>query len=103
MLCRSDQRFAEAYFPPREFMGGNKAAEQQLPQVIMDQINFIQNLMLQKIQEMEEKRIVKIGKSLKKYAELDQEVIPIIGKCLDGIVKAADSIDQKNVSIIVWT
>lgn len=46
MLRRSDQRFAEAYFPPREFMGGNKAAEQQLPQVIMDQINFIQNLML---------------------------------------------------------
>ncbi|XP_036863829.1 formin-binding protein 1 isoform X13 [Manis javanica] len=55
----------------------------------------------QKIQEMEEKRIVKIGKSLKKYAELDQEVIPIIGKCLDGIVKAADSIDQKNDSQLV--
>ncbi|KAI5138459.1 Formin-Binding Protein 1 [Manis pentadactyla] len=55
----------------------------------------------QKIQEMEERRIVKIGKSLKKYAELDQEVIPIIGKCLDGIVKAADSIDQKNDSQLV--
>ncbi|ELV11786.1 Formin-binding protein 1 [Tupaia chinensis] len=50
----------------------------------------------QKIQEMEERRIVKIGESMKTYAEVDRQVIPIIGKCLDGIVKAAESIDQKN-------
>ncbi|XP_029058176.1 formin-binding protein 1 isoform X4 [Monodon monoceros] len=51
-----------------------------------------------KIQEMEERRIVRIGESVKTYAELDRQVIPIIGKCLDGIVKAAESIDPKTDS-----
>ncbi|XP_076784577.1 formin-binding protein 1 isoform X12 [Arvicanthis niloticus] len=55
----------------------------------------------QKIQEMEERRIVRIAESMKTYAELDRQVIPIIGKCLDGIVKAAESIDQKNDSQLV--
>ncbi|XP_058158222.1 formin-binding protein 1 isoform X22 [Dasypus novemcinctus] len=55
----------------------------------------------QKIQEMEERRILRIGESMKTYAEVDRQVIPIIGKCLDGIVKAADSIDQKNDSQLV--
>ena len=68
----------------------------------VDYVNFIQNLMLQKIQEMEERRILRIGESMKTYAEVDRQVIPIIGKCLDEIVKAAESIDQKNVSIVAW-
>ncbi|XP_031810690.1 formin-binding protein 1 isoform X14 [Sarcophilus harrisii] len=55
----------------------------------------------QKIQEMEERRIVRIGESMKTYAEVDRHVIPIIGKCLDGIAKAAESIDQKNDSQLV--
>ncbi|XP_021508609.1 formin-binding protein 1 isoform X24 [Meriones unguiculatus] len=55
----------------------------------------------QKIQEMEERRIVRIGESMKTYAEVDRQVIPIIGKCLDGIVKAAESINQKNDSQLV--
>nr|XP_045001534.1 formin-binding protein 1 isoform X1 [Jaculus jaculus] len=55
----------------------------------------------QKIQEMEERRVVRIGESMKTYAELDRQVIPIIGKCLDGIVKAAESIDQKSDSQLV--
>lgn len=63
----------------------------------------MQTAMLQKIQEMEERRIGRIGESVKTYAELDRQVIPIIGKCLDGIVKAAESIDPKNVSTGVWT
>ncbi|XP_036604864.1 formin-binding protein 1 isoform X2 [Trichosurus vulpecula] len=55
----------------------------------------------QKIQEMDERRIVRIGESMKTYAEVDRQVIPIIGKCLDGIAKAAESIDQKNDSQLV--
>ncbi|XP_019826577.2 formin-binding protein 1 isoform X9 [Bos indicus] len=55
----------------------------------------------QKIQEMEERRIVRMGESVKTYAELDRQVIPIIGKCLDEIVKAAESIDPKNDSQLV--
>ncbi|XP_019366209.1 PREDICTED: formin-binding protein 1 isoform X13 [Gavialis gangeticus] len=55
----------------------------------------------QKIQDMEERRIVRIGESMKTFAEIDRQVIPIIGKCLDGITKAAESIDQQNDSQLV--
>ncbi|KAM5331137.1 formin-binding protein 1 isoform 13-T13 [Glossophaga mutica] len=55
----------------------------------------------QQIQEMEERRIVRLGESMKTYAEVDRQVTPIIGKCLDGIVKAAEAIDQKNDSQLV--
>ncbi|KAM8796749.1 formin-binding protein 1 isoform 3-T3 [Eudromia elegans] len=55
----------------------------------------------QKIQEMEERRIVRIGESMKTFAEVDRQVIPIIGKCLDEITKAAESVDHKNDSQLV--
>ncbi|KAM9217975.1 formin-binding protein 1 [Leptosomus discolor] len=55
----------------------------------------------QKIQEMEERRIVRIGESMKTFAEVDRQVIPIIGKCLDEITKAAESIDHKTDSQLV--
>ncbi|NXN15232.1 FNBP1 protein, partial [Indicator maculatus] len=55
----------------------------------------------QKIQEMEEGRILKIGESMKTFAEVDRQVIPIIGKCLDEITKAAELIDHKNDSQLV--
>ncbi|XP_066466593.1 formin-binding protein 1 isoform X4 [Tiliqua scincoides] len=55
----------------------------------------------QKIQEMEERRIIRIGESMRTFAEVDRQVIPIIGRCLDEITKAADSIDQKNDSQLV--
>ncbi|XP_040180570.1 formin-binding protein 1 isoform X14 [Rana temporaria] len=52
----------------------------------------------QKLQDMEEKRIARLGESLKMYAEIDRQVIPIIGKCLDGITKSAESINEKQDS-----
>ncbi|KFW65827.1 Formin-binding protein 1, partial [Pygoscelis adeliae] len=55
----------------------------------------------QKIQDMEERRIVRIGESMKTFADVDRQVIPIIGKCLDEITKAAESIDHKNDSQLV--
>ncbi|XP_021269926.1 formin-binding protein 1 isoform X9 [Numida meleagris] len=55
----------------------------------------------QKIQEMEERRIVRIGESMKTFADVDRQVIPIIGKCLDEITKAAESVDHKNDSQMV--
>nr|XP_056716316.1 formin-binding protein 1 isoform X15 [Euleptes europaea] len=55
----------------------------------------------QKIQEMEERRIVRVGDSMKTFAEVDRQVIPIIGKCLDEITRAAESINQKNDSQLV--
>ncbi|XP_060613531.2 formin-binding protein 1 isoform X11 [Anolis sagrei] len=52
----------------------------------------------QKIQDMEERRIVRLGESMKTFAEVDRQVIPIIGKCLDEVTKAAEAIDQKKDS-----
>lgn len=42
---------------------------------------------------------MRIGESMKTFAEVDRQVIPIIGKCLDEITKAAESVDHKNVSV----
>ncbi len=52
----------------------------------------------QNIQAMEEKRIERVGESLKTFAEVDRQILPIIGKCLDEITQAAESIESKNVS-----
>ncbi|XP_041050488.1 formin-binding protein 1 isoform X1 [Carcharodon carcharias] len=54
-----------------------------------------------KIQDLDERRIVKIGESMKTFSEVDRQVIPIIGKCLDGITKAAESIDEKHDTQLV--
>ncbi|XP_060697097.1 formin-binding protein 1 isoform X5 [Hemiscyllium ocellatum] len=55
----------------------------------------------QRIQDLDERRIVKIGESMKTFSEVDRQVIPIIGKCLDGITKAAESIDEKHDTQLV--
>ncbi|XP_069024715.1 formin-binding protein 1 isoform X9 [Embiotoca jacksoni] len=52
----------------------------------------------QKLQEMEEKRIERIGVSMKTFADVDRQVLPIVGKCLDGMTKAAESIEPKTDS-----
>ncbi|XP_066501538.1 formin-binding protein 1 isoform X2 [Hoplias malabaricus] len=52
----------------------------------------------QKLQEMEEKRIERMGESMKTFAEVDRQILPIVGKCLDGMTKAAESIEPKTDS-----
>ncbi|XP_023663620.1 formin-binding protein 1 isoform X26 [Paramormyrops kingsleyae] len=52
----------------------------------------------QKIQEMEERRIERVGESMKTFAEVDRQVLPIVGKCLDGMTKGAESIEPKHDS-----
>ncbi|XP_053335308.1 formin-binding protein 1 isoform X1 [Clarias gariepinus] len=52
----------------------------------------------QRIQEMEERRIDRVGESMKTFAELDRQILPIVGKCLDGITKSAESIEAKTDS-----
>ncbi|KAM4528047.1 formin-binding protein 1 isoform 4-T4 [Odontesthes bonariensis] len=49
----------------------------------------------QKLQDMEEKRIERVGLCMKTFAEVDRQVLPIVGKCLDGMTKAAESIEPK--------
>ncbi|XP_076614814.1 formin-binding protein 1 isoform X7 [Chaetodon auriga] len=52
----------------------------------------------QKLQDMEEKRIERIGACMKTFADVDRQVLPIVGKCLDGMTKAAESIEPKSDS-----
>nr|XP_043868995.1 formin-binding protein 1 homolog isoform X13 [Solea senegalensis] len=52
----------------------------------------------QKLQDMEEKRIERIGVCMKTFADVDRQVLPIVGKCLDGMTKAAESIEPKDDS-----
>ncbi|KAG5281561.1 hypothetical protein AALO_G00073660 [Alosa alosa] len=52
-------------------------------------------LIFQRIQEMEERRIERVGESMRTYADVDRRVLPIVSKCLDGMNKAAESIDPK--------
>uniref|UniRef100_A0A8C4NU22 Formin binding protein 1b n=1 Tax=Dicentrarchus labrax TaxID=13489 RepID=A0A8C4NU22_DICLA len=52
----------------------------------------------QKLQDMEEKRIERLGVCMQTFAEVDRQVLPIVGKCLDGMTKAAESIEPKTDS-----
>ncbi|XP_067339634.1 formin-binding protein 1 isoform X27 [Channa argus] len=52
----------------------------------------------QKLQDMEERRIDRLGVCMKTFADVDRQVLPIVGKCLDGMTKAAECIDPKTDS-----
>uniref|UniRef100_A0A8C6STX3 Formin binding protein 1b n=1 Tax=Neogobius melanostomus TaxID=47308 RepID=A0A8C6STX3_9GOBI len=52
----------------------------------------------QKLQDMEEKRIEKLGECMKTFADVDRQVLPIVDKCLDGMTKAAESVEPKTDS-----
>lgn len=55
----------------------------------------------QSLQDLDEKRIKNFKNLLKNTVEIERAVFPIINKCLDGIVNAADSIDEKQDSQVV--
>ncbi|XP_070706107.1 formin-binding protein 1 isoform X3 [Pempheris klunzingeri] len=52
----------------------------------------------QKLQDMEERRIERLGVCMKTFADVDRQVLPIVGKCLDGMTKAAECIEPKTDS-----
>ena len=54
-------------------------------------------LHLQNLQDMDEKRIARIQEFIRQTANIERNVIPIINACIDGMVKAADSIDSSQV------
>lgn len=49
------------------------------------------------LQELDEKRIKNIRNFIRSSVDIERDVFPIINKCLDGIVKAADLINEKEV------
>lgn len=52
---------------------------------------------LQKLQDMDERRTTRLGAGYGLLAEAELQVVPIIGKCLEGMKVAAESVDAKNV------
>uniref|UniRef100_A0A8C5CNP9 Formin binding protein 1 n=1 Tax=Gadus morhua TaxID=8049 RepID=A0A8C5CNP9_GADMO len=52
----------------------------------------------QRIQDMEERRIDRLGESMRSLAEVEHKVLPIISRCLDGMTHAAESIQSRVVS-----
>ncbi|XP_076068923.1 formin-binding protein 1-like Cip4 isoform X2 [Oratosquilla oratoria] len=60
--------------------------------------NVIMPQIFQTMQDMDEKRINDFRNLIKKSVDIERSVFPIINKCLDGIVQAADNIDEKRDS-----
>lgn len=47
---------------------------------------------------MDERRTVKLGETYRSFAEAERRVIPIVSKCLEGMVSAAKAVDERKVS-----
>lgn len=54
-----------------------------------------------KLQELDEKRTQGIKEFIKSAADVESQVAPIIARCLEGIVKASESIKEKEDSMKV--
>lgn len=59
---------------------------------------FCLSLHLQQLQEMDERRTIKLSECYKGFADSERKVIPIISKCLEGMILAAKSVDEHRVS-----
>ena len=54
------------------------------------------------LQELDEKRIRNIRNFMVHSVQVERNVFPIINQCLDGIVNAANTINEKEVSNVVF-
>lgn len=51
------------------------------------------------LQELDEKRIRNVRHFMAHSADVERNVFPIINKCLDGIIFAANQVNEKNVNV----
>ncbi|XP_031599357.1 cdc42-interacting protein 4 homolog isoform X3 [Oreochromis aureus] len=58
-------------------------------------------LIFNKLQDLDEKRIQKLAQGYILFSDTEKHVMPIIGKCLEGITKAGTNVNEKNDSMIV--
>ncbi|KAJ8367074.1 hypothetical protein AAFF_G00331290 [Aldrovandia affinis] len=54
---------------------------------------------LNKLQDMDERRVVKLAQGYVSFADTEKRVMPIISKCLEGITKAGTNTNEKNDSL----
>lgn len=55
---------------------------------------------MQRIQDMEERRIERIGEAMRLSAEAERKVLPVVNRCLDALIDAAESIQPRKVSLL---
>jgi len=55
----------------------------------------------QSLQDMDEKRVKCIQNFMRKSAQTEQDVLPIISQCLEGIQRCTDAMDEKEDSSLV--
>ncbi|XP_077572799.1 formin-binding protein 1-like isoform X4 [Stigmatopora nigra] len=53
------------------------------------------------LQDMDQRRTVKLGETYRSFGEAERRVIPIISKCLEGMVSMAKAVDERRDSGIV--
>ncbi|KAM9001961.1 formin-binding protein 1-like isoform X3 [Sarcophilus harrisii] len=53
------------------------------------------------LQEMDERRTIKLSECYKGFADSERKVVPIISKCLEGMIHAAKSVDERRDSQMV--
>jgi len=63
--------------------------------------NKLMPAVFQSLQDMDEKRVKCIQNFMRKSAQTEQDVLPIISQCLEGIQRCTDAMDEKEDSLLV--
>ncbi|XP_068192243.1 cdc42-interacting protein 4 homolog isoform X4 [Antennarius striatus] len=58
-------------------------------------------LIFNKLQDLDERRVQKLGRGYILFSDTEKHVMPIISKCLEGITKAGTNVNEKNDSMVV--
>ncbi|XP_061831503.2 formin-binding protein 1-like isoform X1 [Nerophis lumbriciformis] len=103
---KSDVEKAKAQFYLRTHMADESKNEYaaQLQNFNAEQWKHFNNAIphiFKNLQDMDQRRTVKLGETYRSFAEAERRVVPIISKCLDGMVSAAKAVDDKKDSAIV--
>ncbi|XP_034449361.1 cdc42-interacting protein 4 homolog isoform X4 [Hippoglossus hippoglossus] len=76
----------------------------QLQKYNKEQSQFYFNdmpLIFNNLQDLDERRVRKMAQGYILFSDTERHVMPIIGKCLEGITKAGTNINEKNDSMVV--
>uniref|UniRef100_A0A8C1C913 Thyroid hormone receptor interactor 10a n=1 Tax=Cyprinus carpio carpio TaxID=630221 RepID=A0A8C1C913_CYPCA len=58
-------------------------------------------LIFNRLQDMDERRIKKLAQGYILFADTERHVMPIIGKCLEGITRAGTNVNERNDSVVL--
>ncbi|XP_037332849.1 cdc42-interacting protein 4 homolog isoform X4 [Pungitius pungitius] len=76
----------------------------QLQKYNKEQSQFYFNempLIFNKLQDLDERRVRKLAQGYILFSDTERHVMPIIGKCLEGITKAGTNVNDKNDTMVV--